>query len=360
MLADELDYVIGVDTHRDEHALALVACPSGARVGEAVIATDERGYATAVAFAREQAPARRAWAIEGSGSYGKGLARYLAERGERVCEVERPKRQGRQARAKSDRLDALRAARALIAAERPASPRALGARESLRVLLQVRASAVSARKVALTQLRALVLTGPEELRAELRSLTRARLLARCRAFAPEQESELELAATQLALRLLALRIDALTAEQRELDKQLQARTQQLAPTLLAEQGIGPIGAAQALISWSHRGRFHSEAAFARLAGAPPIPASSGQTIRYRLDRGGDRRLNSVLHQIVITRRKLDPETIAYIARRRAEGKSEREAIRCLKRYVARHLYRVLEANATSTFYRVLEANATST
>jgi transposase len=347
MLADALDYVIGVDTHRDEHALALVACPSGARLGEAVIATDERGYAAALAFACEHAPARRAWAIEGSGSYGKGLARYLAEQGERV-EVERPKRQGRQARAKSDRLDALRAARALIAQERPASPRALGEREALRVLLQVRASAVSARKVALTQLRALVLTGPEELRAELRSLTRARLLARCRAFAPEQEHDPELAATQLSLRLLAARIELLTLEQRELDKQLEERTQQLAPALLSERGIGPISAAQALVSWSHKGRFHSEAAFARLAGAPPIPASSGQTIRYRLDRGGDRRLNSVLHQIVITRRKLDPATIAYIERRRAEGKSDREAIRCLKRYLARHLYRVLEAGAAST------------
>ncbi len=348
MLADELDYVIGMDTHRDEHALALVACPSGARLGEAVIAADERGYATALSLALEQAPGRRAWAVEGSGSYGKGLTRYLAEQRERVFEVERPKRQGRQARAKSDRLDALRAARALIATERPASPRAAGERESLRIVLQVRASAVSASKVALTQLRALVLTGPEPLRDELRSLTRARLLGRCRAFSPGQECDPELAATQLALRLLALRIEALTLEKRELDKQLLARTQQLAPALLAERGVGPIGAAQTLVSWSHRGRFHSEAAFARLAGAPPIPASSGQTIRHRLDRGGDRKLNSVLHQIVLTRRKLDPDTIAYIERRRAEGKSEREAIRCLKRYVARHLFRVLEAAAIST------------
>jgi transposase len=348
MLADELDYVIGVDTHRDEHALALVACPSGARLGEIVVGADEQGYEAALALAGEQAAGRRAWAIEGTGSYGKGLARYLAEQGERVFEVERPKRQGRQARAKSDRLDALRAARSLIAEERPASPRAAGERESLRVLVQVRASAIGARRVALTQLRALVLTSPEALRAELRPLTRARLLARCGAFAPEQERDPELAATQLALRLLASRIAALTLEQRELDRQLLLRTKELMPALLAERGIGPIGAAQALISWSHKGRFHSEAAFARLAGAPPIPASSGQTIRHRLDRGGDRRLNSVLHQIVITRRKHDPETIAYIARRRAEGKSEREAIRCLKRYVARHLYRVLEATAANT------------
>jgi transposase len=178
------------------------------------------------------------------------------------------------------------------------------------VLLQVRTSAISARKVALNQLRALLVTCPDPLRAELRSLTRARLLNRCRALAPEREHDPELAATLLALRLLATRIEALTAQQRELDRQLLAITHELAPELLAERGIGPIGAAQALVSWSHPGRFRSESAFARLAGAPPIPASSGKTVRHRLDRGGDRKLNSVLHQIVISRRKHDPRTIA--------------------------------------------------
>ena len=347
MLADELDYVIGVDTHRDEHALAVVACPSGGRLAEALIGADERGYAAALALAAEQAPGRRAWAIEGTGSYGKGLARYLAEQGERVCELERPRRAGRRGRAKSDRLDALRAARWLIGEERPASPRAAGEREALRVLLQVRASAVSARKVALSQLRALLVTCPEPLRAELRSLTRARLLARCRSLAPEPERDPELAATKLALGVLARRIEALSAEAGELERQLLALERKLAPALLAERGIGPVGAAQTLVSWSHRGRFRSEAAFARLAGAPPIPASSGQTVRHRLDRGGDRRLNSVLHQIVVSRRKHDPETIAYIERRRGEGKTEREAIRCLKRYLARRLFRLLESSVAA-------------
>lgn len=153
MLADELDFVIGVDTHRDEHALAIVACPSGARLCERAVEANERGYAEALALGVEHAPGRRAWAIEGTGSYGKGLTRYLTGRGERVVEVERPKREGRQGRAKSDRLDALRAARALLAEEKPSSPRATGSNEALRVLLQVRTSAVAARKVALTQLR---------------------------------------------------------------------------------------------------------------------------------------------------------------------------------------------------------------
>ena len=348
MLADELDFVIGVDTHRDEHALALVACPSGARVQERLIGADERGYAAALAFAVERAAGRRAWAIEGTGSYGKGLARYLTQRDERVHEVERPKRQGGRARAKSDRLDALRAARSLIAAEKPALPRAAGLRESLRVLLQVRTSAVAARPVALNQLRALLVTCPEPLRAELRSLTRARLLRRCRELEPERTDDPELRSTLQALRLLAARVESLTAETRELEQELRAEAEQIAPALLAERGIGPIGAAQALVSWSHKGRFRSEAAFARLAGAPPIPASSGKTVRHRLDRGGDRKLNNVLHQIVITRRKHDPRTIAYIERRRREGKSEREAIRSLKRHLARHLFRLLETTTTPT------------
>jgi transposase len=261
-----------------------------------------------------------------------------------VLEVERPKRTGRRGRAKSDRLDALRAARSLLAEDKPVQPRVSGARESLRVLLQVRTSAVSARKVALNQLRALLITCPEPLRAELRSLTRARLLRRCGELGGEHEPDPELAGTLRALRLLAARIETLSAEARELERELRVQAEQIAPTLLEEHGIGPIGAAQALVSWSHKGRFRSEAAFARLAGAPPIPASSGRTVRHRLDRGGDRKLNSVLHQIVISRRKHDPRTIAYIERRRREGKSEREAIRSLKRYVARHLFRLLEAS----------------
>ena len=343
MLADELDFVIGVDTHRDEHALALVACPSGARVQERLIGADERGYAAALAFAVERAAGRRAWAIEGTGSYGKGLARYLTQRDERVHEVERPKRQGGRARAKSDRLDALRAARSLIAAEKPALPRAAGLRESLRVLLQVRTSAVAARRVALNQLRALLVTCPEPLRAELRPLTRARLLRLLRAKRPRRHTDRQLRGTLLAMQLLAVRIDALTLEERTLKQEILPLARELAPQLLAEPGVGPITAASILLAWSHKGRLRNEAAFARLAGAPPIPASSGKVVRHRLDRGGDRKLNRALHTIITTRRRTDPDTIAYIQRRISEGKSDREAIRCLKRYLARSLFRQLEA-----------------
>ncbi len=164
---------------------------------------------------------------------------------------------------------------------------------------------------------------------------------------PIRYSATRTAGAPRALKLLAERIQLLSTQARELERELLALSREIAPALLDERGIGPIGAAQALVSWSHRGRFASEAAFARLAGAPPIPASSGRTIRHRLDRGGDRKLNNVLHQIVITRRKHDPHTIASIERRRREGKIEREAIRCLKRYAARHLLRLLEANAAT-------------
>lgn len=347
MVAERLDYAIGVDSHRDWHALALVA-RSGARLRACDVRADETGYAEALALVRTHAPGRRAWALEGSGCYGKGLARFLIAHGERVLEVERPKREGRAGRLKSDALDAQRAARLLLA-ERPlATPRQGGAREALRCLLLTRESAINARRVALNQLRALVVTCPEPLRGELRGLTRARLLARCRRLRPRRQGEPELAGTLLALRLLASRIEALTCEERTLARELLAGVQALAPALLEEPGIGPIGAAQLLTSWSHPGRLKSEAAFARLAGVAPIPACSGRVTRYRLDRGGDRRLNRALQQIVLSRRRYDPATAAYIARRVRQGKSEREAVRCLKRYLARHLFRVLERSAVRT------------
>jgi len=345
MLADELDFVIGVDTHRDSHSLALVSSPAGARLTETQVQADEEGYAAALAFACEHAQGNRAWAIEGTGSYGKGLTRHLERSGELVIEVERPRRRSKREQGKSDSIDALKAARFLLAKEKPVVPRSAGPREALRVLLQVRTSALAARKVALAQLRALLVTCPEPLRGELRSLTRARLLNRLRSLRMKPGREHELASTLLALKLLARRIEALSLEIELCDREILPLAREMAPRLLAERGVGPICAAQALVSWSHPGRFRSEAAFARLAGVPPIPASSGQTVRWRLDRGGDRKLNCALHMIVLSRRQHDPETISYIERRVREGKSEREAVRCLKRYLARRLFRLLEESA---------------
>jgi transposase len=342
MLADELDYVVGVDPHRDRHALAIVQAANGAAVFGAEVAASERGYAQALGLAEREAPGRRAWAVEGTGSYGAGLARFLSARGERVLEVGRTRRE--RSHAKTDALDALRAARSVLGNAQLASPRAAGEREALRALMVARAGALAAKKAGLCQLRALLVTCPEPLRSELRSLTRARLLRRLAAVRPDRHGDAELRGTLIALRALARRVQALTAEERQLKREIQTWVARLAPALLDEPGVGPVAAAQVLISWSHRGRFRSEAAFARLAGAAPIPASSGLVLRHRLDPGGDRQLNRALHTIVVSRRNHDPATIAYVERRRAEGKSVRETIRCLKRYLARHLFRLLEAS----------------
>jgi transposase len=339
MLADAVDVVIGVDTHRDRHAFALVAAPSGALLGEAELEANAAGYAQVLALVRAAAPSERAWAVEGTGSYGAGLTAFLTARGERVLEVERPRRPAGR-RGKSDKLDALAAARALLGAERPpARPRAGGKRAALAALLRTRESALQARRGALCQLRALLLVLPDGRRQRLRGLTRARLLHAC----ARLRAEGELGGLLRSLRSLARRIQALDREARLLERELEALVEQLAPGLLAEPGVGPISAAQLLASWSHKGRLRSEAAFARLAGAPPVPASSGETIRHRLDHGGDRQLNRALHTIVVSRRKHHADTITYIDRRRREGKSTRDAIRCLKRYLARQLFRFLEA-----------------
>jgi transposase len=344
MVADQLDYVVGVDPHRDQHAVGVVEVRSGVVVLETAVAADSGGYAAALAVAEKHAPGRRAFAVEGTGSYGAGLTRFLTGRGERVFEVGRLPRE-RRGGGKTDALDAVRAARSVLSQERPATPRNNGEREALRALMAAREGAANAKRAGLCQLRALLITAPEPARAELRSLTRARLLACLTAMRPERRTDPELRGSLFAMRAVARRIQQLTAEERELTREIKTLTQKLAPQLLDQPGVGPLLAAQVVLSWSHKGRITSEAAFARLAGVAPIPASSGQTIRYRLDRSGDRQLNRALHQILVTRRRIHEPTTAYIQRRISEGKTRREANRCLKRYLARNLYRLLENGA---------------
>jgi transposase len=342
MLADELDYVVGVDTHRDEHVLAIVAAPTGAVLARQLVQANERGYQAALRFAGEATRGARAWAVEGTGSYGAGLARYLGCRGETVLEVSRTPRSERRLRGKDDALDAVRTARAALASEALALPRNGERREALRLLLVARRSAVDVRREALGQLRGVIVTAPDRLREELRGLAVGRLLERCGRLRRSSSAGADELATRLVLRSLARRIDAATREAAELEREILAHVGALAPALLEEPGVGPIVAAQLLVAWSHRGRLRSEAAFARLAGVAPVPASSGQTVRHRLSRGGDRQLNRALHTVVLHRRQHDPQTRDYIARRIAEGKSRREATRLLKRYLARHLYRLLQ------------------
>jgi transposase len=212
----------------------------------------------------------------------------------------------------------------------------------LRALLTTRRSATTARVAAVGQLKALIVGAPEELRAELRGQPTSRQVASCAGLRPRPTRSLEPQATVRALGATAQRIQFLAAEAEQLQAELTVLVRAAAPWLVEVPGVGPLSAAQVLVSWSHAGRFRSEAAFAALAGTNPIPASSGQVTRYRLNRGGDRQLNRALHTILLVRLRTDPDTRAYMTRRTAEGKSRRDAKRCLRRVIARQLFRLLE------------------
>jgi transposase len=276
MLADELDYVLGVDTHRDEHVMAVVTAPAGAVVAGAAAPANAHGYRELLRVAEQHAPGRRAWAIEGTGSYGAGLCRYLHGRGESVLEVSRIPRGERRLRGKDDALDAARTARAALASDTLALPRTGERREALRLLLVARRSAVDVRREALTQLRAVIVTAPELLRHELCRLPQGKLLDRCSRFRRTSSAGADELATRIVLRSLARRVRTATVEADELEREILAHVRALAPTLLDEPGVGPIVAAQLIVAWSHHGRLRSEACFARLAGVAPVPASSGQ------------------------------------------------------------------------------------
>jgi transposase len=342
MLADEVDYVIGVDTHRDQHVLAVVVASSGGVIAQRSVRSNARGYAEAMRFAGDHAPGARVWAVEGAGHYGAGLARYLSSRGETVHEVGSTARGERRLQGKNDLLDATRVARSALASRARALPRSGERQEALRLLLLARRSAVDVRRIAIVQLRSVIVTASGSLRDELRRLPLGELLRRCSRFRRSSSRTPAELAIILVLRSLARRIEAATEEARELEREILGHVRALVPELLNEAGVGPIVAAQLIVTWSHRDRVRSEAAFARLAGVAPLPASSGQTIRHRLSRGGDRQLNRALHTVVLHRRQHDPATRDYIARRITEGKTGREATRILKRYLARHLYRVMQ------------------
>jgi len=340
MLAEEVDYVIGVDTHKDAHTAALVNATGGVVSGVEVAASDS-GYRRLLRLALVQAAGRRAWAVEGTGSYGAGLTSFLQRHGERVIEVERPRRPSRKP-GKSDQLDALRAAREALAAEKLALPRKRGSREALRILLTTREGALRARTQALCQLHALVVGAPENLRSRLRHLSTDELVRRSSRLRRNPGDCLELQITSQALRSVARRAEMLRAEAASCEQELARLVHELAPGLEAEPGVGPICAGQIICAWSHRGRVRSEAAFAALAGVAPIPASSGQVVRHRLNRGGDRQLNRAFHTIALWRMHHHPESHEYLVKRRAEGKSDREIRRCLKRHLARRLFKLLQ------------------
>ena len=342
MLADLVELVIGVDTHKHTHTAAVVVAATGAVIDQATVPATPAGYRQLLQLAGQQS-GQRLWAIEGTGGYGAGLTRFLAAHAEQVVELDRPRRAARRHGAKSDPLDAIRAAREALSRDQLAQPRATGQRAALSVRLAARRSAVQAATDAQRQLHALVVAAPDTLRGRLRGLTTPRLVTACGRLRPQPAGEVETVATAASLRALARRIQLLNTEIADHTRAITTLVQAWRPDLLSRCGVGPIVAATVLCAWSHPGRCPTDSAFAMLAGAAPIPASSGQTVRVRLNRSGDRHLNQALHLVVLTRLRYDPATRAYAQRRRTEGKTNREIRRCLIRYVARQLYRLLEA-----------------
>jgi transposase len=342
MLAELVEVVIGVDTHKHTHTAAVIQTATGAVLAQVTVAADPDGYVELDALA-EQHPGMRAWALEGSGGYGAGLARHLAEGGELVIELDRPVRPKRRGGAKSDPIDAVRAARDALARTHLAQPKTGATRAALQMHLTARRAAVEAAADAQRQLHALVVTAPERVRTKFRSRSTRAMITTAHALRVPRSGDAELAAAATVLRGLARRIRFLEAEALEHEQAIRALVRSWRPDLLELPGVGPIVAATVLASWSHAGRCRDEAAFAMLAGTAPIPASSGQTVRYRLNRSGDRQLNRALHVITLSRLRHDPATRAYAERRQAEGRTNREIQRCLKRYIGRQLYRHLEA-----------------
>ena len=335
------EIVGGVDTHRDVHVVAAVD-GTGALLATASFAANAAGYGELAAWLATWGPVRRV-GVEGTGSYGAGLARYLTAAGVAVVEVNRPNRQTRRRAGKSDTVDAEAAARAALAGHATAVPKsANGAVEAIRMLTVARRSALKARTQAHNQIHGLLVTVPETLKDQLAGLRGGALIDACARLRPTTTTDALIGAAKRALRSLARRHQALSAEIAALDGELRALCAAANPALLAAHGVGPDTAAALLIAaGDNPHRLHSEASFAALCGASPLPASSGQTTRHRLNRGGNRHANQALWRITMVRLRSDERTQAYAARRRSEGKTTRDIIRCLKRHIAREIHRLL-------------------
>lgn len=328
---------LGVDTHKYAHAVCALD-GRGQQIGARTISADRLGYAELVdwisALGEEVVVG-----IEGAGSYGAGLCEHLLAGGICVVEVERPKRKERRQRGKCDQLDAKIAARRVLAVDGLSTPRAGGARQALQALLIAYGSCVKERTRVLNELQALHTTAPAALRERIGSgsgkqLAQRVLTLRARREMPESEQIILAVVRDLARRARELTTRA-NAHKNELERLIRS----LDAELLDEPGVGPISAAKLLACDPHR--LSSEAAFARCNGTAPLEASSGKTKRHRLSRGGDRQANNAIHTIALSRSQHDPETRAYLQRRISEGKTPREAMRCLKRYISRWAYKRL-------------------
>jgi len=331
------EVIVGIDTHAEVHVAAAID-GLGRMLGTLSIDTTARGYRELVRWARRHGRFARA-GVEGCGAYGAGLVRHLAAEGVEVIEVDRPNRQRRRRRGKSDPVDAEAAARAVLSGEATTSPKdSSGVVEAIRILHLTRRSAVKAKTQAGNQMKDVILTAPEDLRTELRGLTTRQRVKRCATWRPGPVTDPRSAAGR-SLFDLACRWLTLDAEIKGLDANLRRLLEPLVPSLLAEHGVGTEVAAKLVLAYGeHPKRVATEASFAALCGTSPVEASSGKHQRHRLNRGGNRHANNALHTVVLHRSRRCPETRAYIERRRAEGKTDREIWRCLKRALARRFH----------------------
>lgn len=331
--------VIGVDTHKDVH-VAVALSGLGSRLGEISAPATAAGFHQLADWARSHGVVY-AVGVEGTGCYGAGLSRALAAQGFRIIEVNRPNRQLRRQRGKSDAVDAEAAARAVLAGQADAPPKSGdGEVEMIRHLKIARDTALKSRTQAMVTLKTLLVTAPQPLREQFIAVTGRMTLVRGLAALRPGSMTSTTASAKTALRALARRWLALDVEIREHDTALEELVRKRAPALMAAPGISTGTIAEMLVVLGDNPeRIRSEAAFAKLCGVCPIPASSGKTTRHRLNRGGNRRANAALYRVAVVRMRSHLPTIAYVQRRTAEGKSPHEIRRCLKRYIAREIFR---------------------
>jgi transposase len=338
-----IEVVLGVDTHLDIHVGALINV-TGQLLGTLAVETKISGYLKLLAWAKSFGSLQRA-GVEGTGTYGAGLAQVLRDHGIAVFEVNRPDRSKRRLEGKSDPTDAESAARSVLSGSATAVAKThSGAAEAMREISVVRRSAVKAKTQAINQIRALLVSAPQEIREQLWATKPTDCVGNCLQLESLGTAPL-LLALATSLRLLAKRWTALAAELKELDAMLDLLTQQHAHRLRDQFGVGPQSAATLIsVAGDNPERLKSESALAALCGVSPLPASSGKTVRHRLNRGGNRSANNALWTIVMVRMRSDPRTRAYVARRTTEGLSSKEIQRCLKRYIIRELYPLILAD----------------
>jgi transposase len=338
----EEEVVLGVDTHKDLHVAAVISM-LGALLGSRSFPATAAGYRQLLAWAHTFGLVNRA-GVECTGSYGAALARYLRAAGVAVVEVNQPDKATRRRRGKTDAIDAEAAARAALSGQARAVPKSGdGHAEAIRAFKMARDSAVKSRTQAINQLKAVLVTADPAVREPLSGLSARTLVRTCTNLADSAGATTATAAAVYTLRLLARRIEQLSAEARDLQQRITGALTACAGQLLKPVGIGPDSAAALIIvAGDNPERLRSEASFAALCGASPVQASSGKTQRHRLNRGGDRQANAALHRIVISRLRWDPRARDYLERRMTEGKTRREAIRCLKRYAAREIYNLIQ------------------